>query len=470
MTILPDAGGVFDAIARIGYAFEQAIADLVDNSIDAKATNILVRFFFNSKSVYSVAILDNGNGMAQERIDQAMAFGARTGKTNDDLGKYGMGLKSASFSQCNVLTVISRCAGGVAGRRWTAENVRQDWLCESVEPAAADRHLRENGAHINIGAHGTMIQWDRLDSLTHSVDLPSSVIKERFLQLAKHLGLVFHQFIESGAAHIWLDAVNTETRQYGPPQEIAALNPFPRIQGAAGYPRTFTALLPDSTPLAFTAHIWRRHATDPGFTLGGGRRSNQQGFYIYRNKRLIQPGGWNGLRSDSEVHTSLARVRLDIPPALDSLFKPTVQKSSITMPEPILRAIRDARAGNKTFPDFLSEAEATFRSNANTVQRPHGLIPVEGFDARLALRFENILGVAVDAEDTVNFAWQRLPPDEFFRIDTDQNTIILNARYRKAVLNGYSEQGRYETDQTGSQTYGPVEDIQPAYRGGASSP
>ena len=77
-TILPDAGGIFDAIARIGYEFEHAVADLVDNSIDAGATDVLVRFLHDRESVYSLAVIDNGTGMSAERIDTAMAFGART--------------------------------------------------------------------------------------------------------------------------------------------------------------------------------------------------------------------------------------------------------------------------------------------------------------------------------------------------------------------------------------------------------
>lgn len=434
-TILPDAEGVFDAIARIGYEFEHAIADLVDNSVDADASEVLIRFFYDRKSVYSVAVIDNGRGMGDERIDQAMAFGARTGKAENDLGKYGMGLKSASFSQCDVLTVVSRHRGDVAGRRWTAENVRKDWICESIKSSAADAHLAKQSDRVDTGHHGTLVQWDRLDAMSHSVERPSKTIEARFGQLSNHLGLVFHRFLESSELRIRLDARDPDSDTRGFPQEVKPLNPFPKSQALAGYPKAFTFEHAGAGRLGVEAHIWRRNATEAGFRLGGGRLAKRQGFYIYRNKRLIQPGGWNGLRNDAEVHTSLARVRLDIPPSLDSLFKPTVQKSSVTMPPAFLKSLREATCGDKTFNDFLADAERAYR-DINAMKARHGFVPTAGMTKQLAKKFERILGEPEDEEDVVVFEWRRLPNDEFFRLDPDTNTITLNSTYRNSVIYG----------------------------------
>jgi len=160
--ILPDAEGVFDAIARIGYEFEQAIADLVDNSIDAEGSDVLIRFAYDDQAVRSVAVLDNGHGMGEAALDQGMAFGARTGKGDGSLGKYGMGLKSASFSQCDVLTVISSRQGQVVGRRWTAEKARADWLLEILLPAAAEDYLTANSDRVALRITGRLssgIAW-----------------------------------------------------------------------------------------------------------------------------------------------------------------------------------------------------------------------------------------------------------------------------------------------------------------------
>jgi hypothetical protein len=433
--ILPDAEGVFDAIARIGYEFEHAIADLVDNSVDADASEVLIRFFHDRKSVYSVAVIDNGWGMGEARIDQAMAFGAHAGKAEGDLGKYGMGLKSASFSQCDVLTVVSRHRGVVSGRRWTAENVRKDWICESIKSSAAEAHLAGQSDRVDTCTHGTLVQWDRLDAMSHSVERPSKTIEARFGQLSNHLGLVFHRFLESGELRIRLDATDPDSETRGFPQEIKPLNPFPRFQAVAAYPKAFTFEHAGAGRLGFEAHIWRRNATEAGFRLGGGRLAKRQGFYIYRNKRLIQPGGWNGLRNDAEVHTSLARVRLDMPPSLDSLFKPTVQKSSVTMPPAFLKSLREATCGDKTFNDFLADAERVYR-DVNATRTRHGYVPTAGMTKQLARKFERILGEPEDEEDVVVFEWRRLSNDEFFRLDPDTNTITLNSTYRNSVIYG----------------------------------
>lgn len=311
--ILPDAEGVFDAIGRVGYEFEQAIADLVDNSIDAGAANALIRFNHDGKAVGSVAVIDDGDGMSGEQLDKAMSFGARTGKGDDSLGKYGMGLKSASFSQCDVLTVIASSSGRIEGRRWTAEKARADWLCETLRKGDAKAYLTYNADRVDAKAHGTLVEWNRLDAMSHSMQRPEHMIETRFRQLSNHLGLVFHRFLESGRLRIRMDAIDLASGSRGFAQDVEALNPFPRVTGLKGYPRVFSFRLPGGPKVSFTAHVWHRNANDAGFKLGGGRLAKRQGMYIYRNDRIIQAGGWNGLRNDAEVHSSLARIEFDLP-------------------------------------------------------------------------------------------------------------------------------------------------------------
>lgn len=434
--ILPDAEGVFEAIARIGYEFEQAIADLVDNSIDAGATEVLVRFAHDGRAVNSVLVIDNGHGMTSDTLDVAMAFGARSGKTSDDLGKYGMGLKSASFSQCDVLTVISVARRLVDGRRWKAEKAKAGWLCEVLDGTEARSYLDRNSDRVDLRQHGTLVEWNRLDALSHSMQSPETMIENRFQQLSNHLGLVFHRFIADRRVTIRLDAVDLLTGTKGYPRSVEPLNPFPKVSGLVGYPREFELELPDGTEVGFRAHIWRRNARDAGFKLGGGRLAKRQGIYVFRNDRLIQAGGWNGLRNDAEVHSSLARIELDLPPALDGIFKPTVQKSAVSMPDELLAALRRARSGSRTFADYLADAEQAYRDQTPAKVVRHGLIPVDGMTQDLVRKFERILGSATDEEHEVSFVWDRLDDDELVAIDAATNTIYLNQRYRSAVLHG----------------------------------
>lgn len=437
--ILPDAEGVFDAISRIGYEFEQAVADLIDNAIDAAIgdfTNVLIRFNHDGRSVQSVSVIDDGGGMTGSKLDVAMAFGARTGKGNDRLGKYGMGLKSASFSQCDVLTVITSSNGKVEGRRWVAEKARAGWLCEILRPDAAKKYLVANADRVAVADHGTLVEWNRLDALSHSMQSPERMIETRFQQLSNHLGLVFHRYLEAKRARIRMDAFNIVSGSHGFAQDVEPLNPFPGTTGLRGYPRNFSFHLPDGSALAFRAHIWRRNARDAGFKLGGGRLAKRQGIYIYRNDRIIQAGGWNGLRNDAEVHSSLARIEFNLPASLDGVFKPTVQKSAVSMPEELLKAFREARSGAKRFGDYLTDAEQAYRDQKPEKVVRHGLVPTAGFTKDLALRFARILGDAQDDDDEVRFVWNRLPKDQLVSIDSATNTIIMNSIFRNDVLQG----------------------------------
>jgi hypothetical protein len=187
--------------------------------------------------------------------------------------------------------------------------------------------------------------------------------------------------------------------------------------------------------LSFDAHIWRRDAKDAGFQLGG-RAARRQGIYVYRNKRLIQAGGWNGIRNDAEVHTSLARIQLDLPGSLDAEFKPTVQKSAVSMPEVVIAALRQAACGTKRFADYLVDAETAYRDQKPERRARLGLVPVGGINKPLVKKFERILGVPEDEEDEVTFRWAVLPSLEFFRLDPESQEIVLNSAYRDAVLQG----------------------------------
>lgn len=436
--ILPDAEGVFDAISRIGYEFEHAVADLIDNSVDAKAANVLIRFIHDGRSVQSVSIIDDGNGMTGPELDTAMAFGARTGKGDDNLGKYGMGLKSASFSQCEVLTVITSSNGNVQGRRWTAEKAKRDWLCEILRSKAAASYLGRHADRVAVTDHGTLVEWNRLDALSHSMQRPERMIETRFQQLSNHLGLVFHRFLEDRRLRIRMDAFDVTSGLRGFAQDVEPLNPFPKVTGLDGYPRDFSFSVPGSSEVSFRAYIWKRNARDAGFKLGGGRLAKRQGIYVYRNDRLIQAGGWNGLRNDAEVHSSLARIELDLPASLDAVFKPTVQKSAVSVPEEIIEALRDARSGTKRFADYLADSEQAYRDQKPEKMTRHGLVPTVGITRKLALRFERILGEAQDDEDEVRFVWKRLGSDKLVDVEASTNTIYLNSDFRDAVLYGTS--------------------------------
>jgi hypothetical protein len=437
--ILPDAEGVLIALARIGYELEVALADLVDNSLDAGASTILIRFYRTNERLISVGVVDDGEGMTERRLDEAMGFGKDTGKGFDQLGKYGMGLKSASFSQCRSVTVITKRRNAVAARRWTVDSIKNGWICEHIERGAATEHLSQDWGLMTLDGAGTLIQWDGLDAFRVARDRADGVLEEYFRRISLHLGLHFHRFIASGRVRICLDAINEESGERGAARVVEPLDPFGYpTAGRRGYPRTFTVQVPAVGKLDMVAHIWPRRSRAPGYTLGGGKVSQRQGFYFYRNDRLIQAGGWSGWRDDAEPHSSLARVQVDLGGKHDQAFGLNVQKSAVSVPAGFLEALASARSGSVAFAQYVRDAVETYRSRPRALANGDApLVPDRGVGGSLARRLRReIAGPSPRPVRRVPLVWKRLAEDVFFDLDRDRDVVYLNSRYRPAVLLG----------------------------------
>lgn len=434
-TILPDPEGLLEALSRIGYSTAEAIGDLVDNSIDATASRILVRVLRRDSKLTSIVIADDGHGMSESHMERAMGFGVRTGKTARSLGRYGMGLKSASFSQCGSLTVMSANGSSGSGRRWTTEGVSRGWQCALVESAAASGYLHQPWFGDGTVA-STIVQWDELDAFRVPAARAESTLAQLFDAVSLHLGLVFHRFLQSGL-RIDLDTMDVETEDVSVPRPVRPLDPFAyRNTGHAEYPRTFTIKLPGIGKLDLEAHVWPRKSRSENYLLGRGQVARRQGFYLYRNDRLIQGGGWNGLRADGEPHLSLARVRVDLSSKFDAAFGLNIQKSGVHAPEGFDRAVGNAQSDGCSFADYLATAQAAYRDKKPS--DPGGaeeLIPGSGVPSRLRRQLRTQLEDDVQVEE-VRIGWKPLPEDVFFSWDRDRLELQLNERYRRAVLNG----------------------------------
>lgn len=434
-TIFPDPEGLLEALSRIGYSTPEAIGDLVDNSIDAKASRILIRVLRRDARLTSIVIADDGHGMSDSSMDQAMGFGVRMGKEAKSLGKYGMGLKSASFSQCGSLTVMSANGPRGAGRQWTTEGVRQGWRCARVDPAAAAGYLGQRWFSDGNGA-STIVRWDELDTFRVPAARADSTLAQLFDAVSLHLGLVFHRFLQRGLL-IDLDTMDVETEEISVPRPVQPLDPFAyRNTGRSGYPRTFTIKLSGIGKLDLEAHIWPRKSRSENYLLGRGQVARRQGFYFYRNDRLIQGGGWNGLRADGEPHLSLARVRVDLSSKFDTAFSLNIQKSGVHAPEGFEQAVRNAKSDDRSFAEYLATAQAAYREKKPV--DPGGadeLIPGPGVPGPVRKQLRKHLSDDVQAEE-VRIGWKALPGDVFFNWNRDRLELHLNERYRQAVLNG----------------------------------
>jgi hypothetical protein len=431
--ISPHAGKVTDALSRIGYSIEEAAADLVDNAIDAGATKVLLRFVHDGSEIRRILVADNGKGMTHQELLSAMQFGSARERGPDSLGKFGMGLKTAALSQGRSLTVVSRKRSRVSSCRWTAQSIASGWNCEVLDPKGAEHWLKEIRDPFTIGDSGTLVVIEGIEhALTGNRGLEAALQKLQ-KKLCAHLGLVFHRFLDSGLT-FYVDAAANDGSDTGFSVPVASLNPFSYpVSGDKDYPVTFPIKLRGLPPLQCAAHIWPPSQSSQGYQLGGTNTSARQGFYFYRNDRLIQAGGWNGWRAnETEHHLSLARVAVELHPAFDTEFRLNVQKSGLEVPEAFRTSLSAAAC---PLPRFVRRAEDVYRKKV-PVELDFVPVPGRGFGGAVRRKAASYLAGRKLPKTEINVLWDKLPADRFFEIDRTDGNIRLNARFRGDVLHG----------------------------------
>lgn len=323
----PDAPVLLEAMRAIGYDASTAIADLVDNSIAAMATRVSIRF--DPGRAHAIAVIDDGTGMTPNELRSAMRHGSRDPKEvrpDHDLGRFGLGLKTASMSQCRRLIVVSRKGGVDSGMVWDLDQVTSDWLVGVLDPDEITSV--PFFSELSAFRSGTLVVWEKLDRLAAGDIGDGALLAERMRQAGEHLSLVFHRYISDLLSPVTLDINN---------RPLEPLDPF--LQGAGsviGQDEHIRVGEHTITLKAFTLpHISRLSRKQ--IELAGGEIGlrRQQGFYVYRNRRLIVWGTWFRLTKQEEL-TKLTRVRVDVPNAVDQLWSLDIKKS-VAMPPPHVR-------------------------------------------------------------------------------------------------------------------------------------
>jgi Histidine kinase-, DNA gyrase B-, and HSP90-like ATPase len=336
--ITPSAARLTESLRDIGYDFPAAVADIVDNSIMAEASRVDIVIEFDGEAS-SVVIADDGAGMTANGLIEALRYGSGRGYSARDLGRYGLGLKTASLSQCRSVTVVTRNSTGsgqTAVRTLDLDLIAEwdEWIV--VEPVrdAAVESARERLAD----SCGTVVIWRKLDRVLPEKRPDGGWARRRLetmaAKTAEHLGIVFHRYLEGAEGRDLVVTVNGE--------KVLPWNPF-----APGEPaRAELALRHFEVPVdeiagSVTLRRYILPARDQFSSaeqfdkLSGPLNWNrQQGLYIYRAGRLVQWGGWNGIRGIDE-HTKLARAALDFDTDLDSVFNINVAKMRVSIPPQI---------------------------------------------------------------------------------------------------------------------------------------
>jgi len=442
---LPPDPHVMDAIGG-NHRLETAVADLVDNAIDAESTAVLIRFVVLDGRVQSFYVVDNGRGMDDTQIDGAMTVGGVREYGDNELGHFGLGLKAASFSQADSLTVVSRAAAGSGvGRRWLTRKASASFECEVVDERFCVTELGRTWSGLDTNDHGTVIRWDTVRGFPGSRDaaVTSRFLQDAVMRLRQHLGMVFHRFLEHERVRITLDTEDVSTRTVGPPFEVQSLDPFGYARtGATGYPLQLGTTV-DGTRLTLRAHVWPGRSQQPQFRLRGDSPERYQGFYFYRRDRLLQAGGWNGTEVQRR-DLQLARVAIDLSEAHvgSPVFRMNPEKSRIECGPEFGPAIDRAKARTgTTFREYLEEARQAFK-RAN--QRTRSRAPVVEFGRGVPPRVRRAISrelTFVPGYGPVDFRWTSFRDDTFFEVDRDDNTVWLNSRYRAAATG--SPQGSF---------------------------
>ena len=325
----PRAASLIESMRDLGYSLETALADIIDNSITAEAPNIDIIFEASDAAPW-VAIVDDGNGMSSDELFEAMRPGTKSPletRAEDDLGRFGLGLKTASFSQCRKVTVVTRKQGALSAARWDLDLVasENEWLLQLLDNSEA---MEVHGASL-LGKTGTLVLWenlDRLSDVTSGTNLKDHLY-ERLDSAQKHLSLIFHRYLEGvrPISKVQITINNVSIEPFDPfNSNHPATQHLPKdIVQVEGHKVTIQ-------PYILPHHKKIKKLEYDRCGWEGGYLKNQ-GFYVYRNNRLIIHGTWFRLARQSEL-TKLARVRVDMPPGLDHLWKIDVKKASAQPP------------------------------------------------------------------------------------------------------------------------------------------
>ncbi|WP_157788345.1 ATP-binding protein [Bradyrhizobium japonicum] len=328
--ITPSAAALVESLRGLGYSPETALADLIDNSIAAHAANIEVSLDWNDGHP-QIALLDDGDGMDRAALAEALRLGG-TGPSlkrgASDLGRFGLGLKTASLSQCRQLAVISRKAGRTSAVVLDVDEiVERGWFASA--PASLPQHpLVEKLLQLE---NGTLVVWNRMDSLGGLSGLQKEAFYLRLEDVRAHLGMVFHRFINGDATKL---AITLNGRA------VKAWDPF---QTAHPSTRELPSERVRHVGSAFTVRPYvlphrDRYANEMEYEAAGGLGGwgARQGFYVYRGKRLLVAGSWLGLGGartwTRDESSRLARIEIDLPTDLDADWRIDVRKSQARPP------------------------------------------------------------------------------------------------------------------------------------------
>jgi hypothetical protein len=319
----PRPKSTINSYRSFGYNLSTAISDIIDNSISANANEIKLEYKWNGQDSF-ISIFDNGIGMNKEELVLAMTPGSKDPEEErgkKDLGRFGMGLKTASFSQCKRLTCISKRDGSLSIKRcWDIDFINSENEWQLLDYVSDNSFLEK----VEKQKSGTLVLWEKLDRIIGDAETSNEFVKaafyEEMIKIKSHLSLVFHKFIESKRIKIFFQ--NTEIEAYNP--FLLNLNPKPEM----GQPESFGNVEIIYFILPHMSEIGKTDYENSGGSLGWFQ---EQGFYIYRGDRLLVAGDWLGIEKKRD-YSKLARIAVNFTNANDFNWHLDIKKSTAIPP------------------------------------------------------------------------------------------------------------------------------------------
>lgn len=379
---LPNAASFMESFRSIGYSFETALSDIIDNSISADAKRIDIYLRKNGDVPY-IQIIDDGCGMSEKELFEAIRLGGKNPgdvRSENDLGRFGLGLKSASFSQVRKLTVVSKQNGEVHGFQWDLDIVEQT---NEFNVKVLREELSEipNIEELERMETGTIVHWEDFDRITQASHDVFTELSELMNHAIDHIALIFHRFFEGKKLKIY---VNNE--------QVQAKDPFLKNHPGTQELQEKKVWIDDVAirvhPYVLP-HVSRLSASEQRLSGKIEDQYKAQGFYLYRSNRLIVWGDYLGLEKKTELGKN-ARIQVDIPNSLDYLWEIDVRKSRANVPSKIKRNLLSAIADSK----HTSEKVIKYRGKKE-LEKPQSLWKFypgreeEGFS--FELNVENVL-------------------------------------------------------------------------------
>lgn len=338
----PTADVLMTSMRAMGYSFESAIADIIDNSISANAKNIQLHSPIDPADCY-VVICDDGEGMNQSELFDAMKYGSeqkRDGRSESDLGRFGLGLKAASLSQCRKLTVASKKEGIISAYTWDLDVIeeKKDWFVIECtdEEIQSIRYIN----WLSKLESGTVVVWEDFDFIEKATGSVYAELNKYQETTSEYLSLIFHRYLNRPTQ----SRINIKINNF----QLKGYDPFLENHNKTNVRRRITIPIKDTQGIERMVVVqpyilpFQKDLTSEDKKLSGGIENyrSRQGFYVYRNERLIVWGNWFGRHRDEL--TKYARIRVDIPNTLDDIWGIDIKKQNAKIPSSIKNRLTKA--------------------------------------------------------------------------------------------------------------------------------